>query len=147
MRVVGNLLWLILGGLEMALIYAIAGLISFVFIITIPFGVQAFKLASFSLWPFGRVMVPRQGASPGIAAIGNIIWLVFGGIWLAIGHLVAAFFNAILIITIPFAVAHLKLAGAALTPFGQTIVSHETARAQGAVPAVEVPPLRYPPSA
>ncbi len=73
MRVLGNILWLILGGLWMALIYAIAGIISFVFIITIPFGVQSFKLASFALWPFGRVMVSRPGASAGLSAIGNII--------------------------------------------------------------------------
>ncbi len=125
----------------MALAYALAGLISLVLIITIPFGVQAFKLASFALWPFGRVMVARPGASAGLSAIGNIIWILFGGIWLALGHLLAALVNAITIIGIPFAVAHLKLAGAALTPFGNTVVSIDQARVQGLPVSVEVKPI------
>ena len=141
MRLVGNILWLVFGGLFMAFMYALAGLIAFVFIVTIPFGVQSFKLASFTLWPFGRVMVARPGASAGLSAIGNIIWILFGGIWLAIGHVFAALLNAITIIGLPFAVAHLKLAGAALTPFGNRVVSIEDARAQGMAVSVEVAPI------
>ena len=141
MRLVGNILWLVFGGLFMAFMYALAGLIAFVFIITIPFGVQSFRLASFTLWPFGRVMVARPGASAGLSAIGNIIWILFGGIWLAIGHVFAALLNAITIIGLPFAVAHLKLAGAALTPVGNRVVSIEDARAQGMAVSVEVAPI------
>ena len=141
MRLVGNILWLVFGGLFMAFMYALAGLIAFVFIVTIPFGVQSLKLASFTLWPFGRVMVARPGASAGLSAIGNIIWVLFGGIWLAIGHVFAALLNAITIIGLPFAVAHLKLAGAALTPFGNRVVSIEDARAQGMAVSVEVAPI------
>ncbi len=131
MRLLGNILWLVLGGLWMALAYAVAGMIAFVLIITIPFGIQAFKLAGFALWPFGRVMVGRPRASPSLSAIGNIIWIIAAGIWLALGHLVAAVLNAVTIIGLPFAVAHLKLAGAALAPFGNTIVSVDEAQARG----------------
>ncbi|MBN2112862.1 MAG: YccF domain-containing protein [Acidimicrobiia bacterium] len=141
MRVIGNILWLLLGGLWLALGYAVAGLAAFFLIITIPFGIQAFKLAGFTLWPFGSVMVPRPGASAGLSAIGNVIWLFLAGIWLALGHLVAALVNAITIIGIPFAVAHLKLAGAALMPFGLTVVSAEEARRRGVAAAVTVEPL------
>ena len=141
MRVVGNILWLLLGGFWMALAYALAGIVSFLLIITIPFGVQAFKLAGFALWPFGRVMIPRADASVSLSAIGNIIWLLVAGIWLAIGHLFAAVLNAITIIGIPFAAAHLKLAGAALTPFGNTIVPVEEARKRGHDVRVLVEPI------
>ncbi len=122
MRVLGNVLWLLLGGLVLAIGYALAGLIAFVLIITIPFGIQSFKLASFSLWPFGRVLVRRPGASTVAAGVGNIIWFVVGGWWLALLHIIAAFLNAITIIGIPFAVAHLKLARVAAWPFGYSIV-------------------------
>ena len=121
MRVIGNILWLLLGGIELAIGYALAGLISFVLIITIPFGVAAFRLAGYALWPFGRVLVSKPGAGAG-STIANIVWILIAGIWLALGHLFAALINAITIIGIPFAVAHLKLAGAALTPFGHEVV-------------------------
>jgi uncharacterized membrane protein YccF (DUF307 family) len=119
-RLIGNILWLLLGGLEMALAYAIAGLLAFVLIVTAPLGVAAFRLASFSLWPFGRTLVAKPGAGIG-SGLGNVVWILVFGWWLALGHLVAAFLNAITIIGIPFAVAHLKLAGAALTPFGHEV--------------------------
>ena len=121
MRLIGNILWLLLGGIELAIGYALAGLISFVFIITIPFAVVSFRMAGYALWPFGRVLVRKPNAGVG-SGVANMIWMLIAGIWLAIGHLVAAFVNAITIIGIPFAVAHLKLAGAALTPFGHEVV-------------------------
>lgn len=121
MRVIGNVLWLLLGGLEMALAYAFFGLLSFVFIITIPFGVAAFRLAGFAFWPFGRVLVAKPAAGAG-SVLANIVWMLIAGIWLAIGHLVAAALNAITIIGIPFAIAHVKMAGTALTPFGHEVV-------------------------
>lgn len=121
MRVIGNILWLLLGGLELAVAYAFFGLLAFVFIITIPFGVVAFRMAGYALWPFGRVLVRKPGAGVG-SGLANLIWILIAGIWLAIGHLIAAVINAVTIIGIPFAVAHLKLAGAALTPFGHEVV-------------------------
>lgn len=122
MRLIGNILWLVFGGLVLAIGYAIAGVIMFVFIITIPFGIQSFKLASFSLWPFGRVLVARPGAGLVSSFVGNILWFFFGGFWTALGHLAAALLLAITIIGIPFAIAHLKLARVAAWPFGYTIV-------------------------
>jgi uncharacterized membrane protein YccF (DUF307 family) len=130
-RVIGNILWLILGGLALAFAYAVAGLICFVLIITIPFGVQAFKLAAFTLWPFGSAMVTIPGEVP--SAVGNVLWFILFGWWLALSHVIAGIVCAITIIGIPFAIAHFRLAGAALFPFGRTIVTIEEARAmQGA---------------
>lgn len=136
MRLIGNILWLLIGGIELAVGYALAGLVAFALIITIPAGVAAFRLAGFALWPFGRVLVRKQGAGAA-SGLANLIWFFVAGVWLAIGHLVFALLNALTIIGIPFAVAHLKLAGAALTPFG-----HEVAPigATGVVARVE--PLR-----
>jgi uncharacterized membrane protein YccF (DUF307 family) len=114
----------------MAIGYAIAGVFMFMLIITIPFGVQAFKMAGFALWPFGRVMVDISGRSGGcLNTVGNILWLLLAGIWLAIGHLISALFLAITIIGIPFAVANVKLAGAALVPFGRSVMSQAQADA------------------
>ena len=121
MRVIGNILWLVLGGLELAIAYVILGLLAILPIVTIPFAVVAFRLAGFALWPFGRVLVRKPAAGVG-STLGNIVWILIAGIWLALGHLFAALLTAITIIGIPFAVAHVKLAGAALTPFGHTVV-------------------------
>jgi uncharacterized membrane protein YccF (DUF307 family) len=136
MRLIGNILWVVLGGLFLALGYALAGLLMFVFVITIPFGIQAFKLASFSLWPFGRVLVARPGAGRATSFVGNVLWFVFGGLWMAIGHLFSALLLAITIIGIPFAVAHLKLARVAAWPFGYTIVPASMASGSEAVVSV-----------
>jgi uncharacterized membrane protein YccF (DUF307 family) len=121
MRTIGNVLWLVFGGIFMALGYAVAGLIAFVFIITIPFGLAAFRLASFTLWPFGRTLIknPSAGAP---STIGNILWVLLFGWWLALGHLVSAVLLAISIIGIPFAVVHVKLAATSLWPLGTMIV-------------------------
>jgi uncharacterized membrane protein YccF (DUF307 family) len=136
-RFIGNVLWLILGGLELAFVYAIAGLVMFVLIVTIPFGVQAFKLASYSLWPFGRVVVRRVDAGTVVSLIGNVIWFVFAGLWIALGHVFVALLLTITIIGIPFAIAHLKLARIAVWPFGYSIVPAATADPAAVVVGVE----------
>lgn len=105
----------------MAISYAAAGLIMLVTIIGVPFGIQAFKLAGFSLWPFGRMMVTKPGAGAG-SVLGNVLWFIFAGWWLALGHLGSALLFAITIIGIPFAIASVRLAGAALVPFGREVV-------------------------
>jgi uncharacterized membrane protein YccF (DUF307 family) len=105
----------------MALSYALAALVMFVLIITIPFALQSLKLASFSLWPFGRTIVKKPTAGAG-SVIGNLIWLLLAGWWLALGHLISAVFLVITIIGIPFAIAHMKLAATALWPMGREIV-------------------------
>ncbi len=122
MNLLLNLLWLVLAGWWLALAYVVAGVINIVLIITIPAGIQAFKLAGFALWPFGRAVVPIPGRSPTISAIMNIIWLVTGGFWLALAHVVAGVLLMITIIGIPLGVASMKMAGLALVPFGKTVV-------------------------
>jgi uncharacterized membrane protein YccF (DUF307 family) len=139
LRLLGNLIWLVLGGLVLALGYLLAGVVMCVLIITIPFGIASFRLAGYALWPFGRTIVDGpKGATGGLRLIGNVIWIVLAGLWIAIGHLVSAVLCAITIIGIPFAIAHVRLAGLALLPLGRRIVSIDEARALGAANAVSV---------
>ena len=127
MRILLNVIWLIFGGLPLAIGYALAGLLMCILIITIPFGIQAFKMASFTIWPFGRTLIKREEAGAG-SVIGNVIWILLAGWWLAIGHLVTAVVQAITIIGIPLAIANVKLIPISLWPFGREIVSVEEAR-------------------
>src|SRR5215216_4495644 len=106
MRLILNLIWLIFGGLWLALGYLLAALICFILIITIPFGFAALRIAVFALWPFGRTIVDKPGDHP-FALVGNIIWCVLCGIWLALGHVISAIAMAITIIGIPLALANL----------------------------------------
>ncbi len=122
MRTVGNILWLVLAGIWLAIGYVIAGIINCVFVITIPFGVQSFKLAGYALWPFGRVVVHRPDRDVALGCLGNGIWFVFGGIWLALAHLLAGVLLCLTVIGIPLGVASIKMAGLALAPFGKQIV-------------------------
>src|ERR1700734_3184082 len=121
MRLILNVIWLIFGGLWLALGYLLAALVCFLLIVTIPFGFAALRIASYALWPFGRTIIDRPGAGSG-ALIGNIIWVLLCGIWLAIGHLVSAVAMAITIIGIPLALANLKLIPVSLVPLGKDIV-------------------------
>lgn len=89
MRLILNLLWLLIAGLPLFLGYALAGAVLCLTIIGLPFGVQAFKLALFAAWPFGRVVVSVPGDGGALSAVGNILWLLVAGIWLALGHLIA----------------------------------------------------------
>jgi len=120
-RALLNIIWLVLSGFWLALGYALAGLLMCVLIITIPFGIQAFKLAGYVLWPFGRTVVKRPDAGAG-STIGNVIWFLLAGWWLAIEHLITAVALAVTIIGIPFAIANVKLVVAAVAPFGREIV-------------------------
>jgi len=117
-----NLIWLIFGGALVAIIYAIAGLICFVLIVTIPFGVAAFRMANYTIWPFGRSM--RKKPDAGIASgVGNIIWIVLFGWWLALTHLLLAVAQFVSLIGIPLGLANLKLVPISLVPLGHEIVS------------------------
>jgi uncharacterized membrane protein YccF (DUF307 family) len=120
MRLVLNIIWLIFGGLWLALGYLLAALICFLLIVTIPFGFAALRIASYALWPFGRTIVEKPGAGTG-ALVGNIIWLVLCGVWLAIGHLVSAVAMSLTIIGVPLALANLKLIPVSLVPLGKEI--------------------------
>ena len=137
LRLIGNILWFILGGFFMGLAWAFVGLFAFVSIIGIPWGRACFMIAGFTFWPFGREAVNREvvtghrdiGTGP-FGIIGNILWLLLAGWWLALGHLVSAALDFITIVGIPFGVQHVKLAGASLFPIGLTIV--ERSRPRGA---------------
>jgi len=121
MRFVLNVIWLIFGGLLLALGYALAGLICFILIITIPFGFAAFRMANYTLWPFGRTLVKKPTAGLG-SAIGNVIWFILAGWWLALGHIITAIAMFITIIGIPLGLANLKLVPVSVTPLGREIV-------------------------
>jgi len=116
-----NVIWLLFCGLWMALAYAVAALICFLLIITIPFGIASLRIASFVIWPFGRTAVPREDAGAA-SCLGNGIWLVVAGVWLAIAHVVTSIALAVTIIGIPFAWANLKLVPLSLMPLGMRIV-------------------------
>jgi uncharacterized membrane protein YccF (DUF307 family) len=137
-RLLLNIIWLVFGGLLMALGYAIAGIVMFILIITIPFGIASFRIAGFCLMPFGRTIVRRDDA--GVASlIGNIIWFILAGLWLALGHLLTGILMCLTIIGIPLGLANFKLIPVALTPFGREIVSVEEAKRLGLPAAVAVP--------
>lgn len=130
MRVLLNLIWLIVAGVATALGYVVAGLISFVLIVTIPFGVACFRLAGYALWPFGRTVVEKPGAGA-MSTIGNIVWFVFAGWWLALGQFVYGLVLMITIIGIPFGIAEWKLARLSLNPLGKDVVPVELAEMRG----------------
>ena len=127
-----NLIWVVFGGFVMATAWFVAGLVAAVSIIGLPWARACFNIALFSLWPFGREAVPRQyltgrediGTGP-LGLVGNVIWLLVFGIWLAIGHLLAAVACGITIIGIPFAFQHVKLAGISLAPIGMAVVDSD----------------------
>lgn len=121
MRTLLNLLWLVLGGFWLALGYVFAGIVAFIFIITIPAGVASFRMAAYALWPFGKSVVSKPGAGTG-SALMNIVWFVIAGLWLAIGHVTTAAAQAVTIIGIPLAVANLKMIPVTCFPFGKEIV-------------------------
>lgn len=105
----------------MAILYALAGLLGFLLIITIPFGVAAFRIASYVLWPFGRSVVIRRNAGLG-SLIGNVIWILLFGWWLAVGHLTSGITLCLTIIGIPLGIANFKLIPISLIPLGVEIV-------------------------
>jgi uncharacterized membrane protein YccF (DUF307 family) len=116
-----NVIWLVLSGLWMALAYVVAGIICFLLIITIPFGIASLRIAGYVLWPFGRTTVTRRDS--GVASlIGNVIWVVLFGWWLALGHLLTGFALCLTIIGIPLGLASFKIIPITLMPLGVQIV-------------------------
>ena len=124
MRLLLNVIWLILCGWWMAILYLIAGIVCFILIITIPFGIAAFRIASYVLWPFGRSIEVRREAGIG-SVIGNIIWIILIGWWLAIGHLTSGIVLCLTIIGIPLGLANFKMIPISLIPLGVRIVSSD----------------------
>jgi len=121
MRTVLNVIWLVLCGIWMALGYDVAGIICCILIITIPFGIASFRMANYALWPFGRSVVRKPTAGV-MSLIGNIIWLLLAGIWLAIGHITTGLAMCLTIIGIPLGIASFKMVPVSLLPLGAEIV-------------------------
>jgi uncharacterized membrane protein YccF (DUF307 family) len=123
MNIFGNIIWLIFGGIIIAVEYFVGSIILMITIVGIPFGLQTLKMASLALWPFGRDTRVHQRAAGCLHIFMNVIWLLCGGLWIALSH---AFFGTLLCITIigiPFGLQHFKLAAVALSPFGRDIVT------------------------
>ncbi|NUT92199.1 MAG: YccF domain-containing protein [Saccharothrix sp.] len=121
MRIILNLIWLVLSGFWLAIGYVLTGIVCCVLIITIPWGLASFRIANYALWPFGRQVVDRPDAgAPSL--IGNVIWIVVAGIWLAIGHVVTGVLLCVTIIGIPLGVANFKMVPVSLMPLGKVIV-------------------------
>ena len=121
MRTLGNILWFVLAGLWLAIGYVLAGLLAFVLIVTIPFGIASFRLAGFVIWPFGRTTTWRRDAGVW-SVIGNVVWVIFFGWELALVHLVTGLLLMVTIIGIPFGVACWKMIPLSLVPLGREIV-------------------------
>jgi uncharacterized membrane protein YccF (DUF307 family) len=129
-RLLGNIIWFVFAGFWLFLGYLLAALLCFILIVTIPFGVAALRIAFFAVWPFGRTVVPQPDKGVG-SAIGNIIWFVLGGWYLALLHILTGVILCLTIIGIPLGVANFKLITVSLRPFGREIVSVDEARRRG----------------
>ena len=123
MSLLGNLIWLIFGGIVIAIEYFIGSVILMITIIGIPFGIQTLKMAALAIWPFGRDTRVHERASGCLYIIMNIIWLLTGGLWIALTHAIFGLILCITIIGIPFGLQHFKLTAIALSPFGRDIVN------------------------
>ena len=122
MRTLLNIIWLVLAGIWLALGYCIAAVLMAITIIGLPFAKQAVKLAGYAIWPFGRVLVPATTRHKGLSVVGNFLWFILAGWWLALEHLIVGILLCTTIIGIPLGVGAFKMAGAALVPFGKEVV-------------------------
>ncbi len=122
MNAVLNIIWLLLGGIWLALGYFLAGIVCCVLIVTIPFGIASFRIGAYALWPFGRKVVDKGGRTYVLSTLGNVIWILVAGIWIALAHVLTAIAQAVTIIGIPLAIANLKMIPVSLTPLGKEIV-------------------------
>ena len=138
MRLIGNVMWFLMGGLLMGLGWCLAGAVALLTIVGIPWAKACFVIGQFSFFPFGNEAVSRRNLTQtddigtgALGLLGNVIWFVFAGFWLAIGHLGSALLCFVTIIGIPFGIQHLKLAGIALAPIGKIVVPKEVAASRG----------------
>jgi len=121
MKILGNIIWLLFGGILIALEYCIASLLMMITIVGIPFGIQTMKLAVLALWPFGREVTDGGNSGGCLYVLMNVIWILLGGVWICLSHLVFGLLLCITIVGIPFGKQHIKMAALALTPFGKNI--------------------------
>ena len=122
MKLLGNLIWLVFGGIIISVEYLISSVLLMVTIVGIPFGLQTLKLAILALWPFGARIRMKESGSGCLSTLMNLIWIIIGGFWISLTHVFFGVLFAITIVGIPFARQHFKMAGLALTPFGKEIV-------------------------
>ncbi|MEJ5997283.1 YccF domain-containing protein [Corynebacterium sp. H130] len=125
MKTILNIIWVITGGIWLALSYWVAGVIACLFVVTIPAGVASFRIANYILWPFGRTVVQPVGGDSAMGAISNVIWFLVAGLWLAIGHVTTAAAQAVTIIGLPLAWANIKMIPVTCFPFGKKVVSSD----------------------
>ncbi|KRV50811.1 hypothetical protein AQ490_13690 [Wenjunlia vitaminophila] len=121
MKTILNVIWLIFSGIWLAIAYVVAGIVCCLLIITIPFGIASFRIAGYALWPFGRTTVVRRDAGA-MSAIGNVIWILVAGWWLALSHVVTGIVLCLTIVGIPLGIANFKLIPVSLVPLGRQIV-------------------------
>ena len=122
MKALLNIIWLVLAGFWMAIAYGVAAILLAITIVGLPFAKQSLKLGGYALWPFGRALVQSPTRHEGLSVIGNVLWFVLAGWWLALGHLLTGIALCLTIIGIPLGIADIKMAGAALVPFGRQVV-------------------------
>lgn len=125
MNLILNLIWVVFGGFFLALGYFFFGIIACLFIVTIPAGVASFRMAAFAIWPFGRTVVEPDRGTGGFSTLGNVIWFLVAGLWLALGHVTTAVAQAVTIVGIPLALANLKMIPVTCFPFGRKIVDSD----------------------
>ena len=123
MKTLGNIIWILFGGLHIAIEYFIAGLILMITIVGIPFGLQSIKLGVLAIWPFGSKVKWKESQPGCLSVFMNVLWFFVGGIWIFLTHVFYGLLLCITIVGIPFGMQHFKFAGIALTPFGRTVVS------------------------
>ncbi|APF41362.1 YccF domain-containing protein [Neomicrococcus aestuarii] len=121
-----NVIWLLFGGLWLALGYFVAGIICCILIVTIPFGIASFRIGLYALWPFGQTIVDRGPAPAPFSTIGNVLWIIVAGWWIALGHILTAIPMFVSIIGIPLGIANLKLIPVSLVPLGKVIVPSDS---------------------
>jgi uncharacterized membrane protein YccF (DUF307 family) len=121
MKTIGNLLWLIVAGFWLALGYALAAVVMTLLVVTAPFGIASWRLATYVIWPFGRTVVARPGAGAA-STLGNILWFILAGLWIAIGHVISGLLLCLTVVGIPFGVVSFRLAVLALAPLGKEVV-------------------------
>ena len=136
MRTLGNVIWFVFGGAFTGLLWWLIGMVAFISIVGIPWGRACFVIGQLSFFPFGNEVISRDEltlredvGTGGLGMVGNIIWFVLAGIWLAIAHFALAVFWCVTLIGIPFALQHLKLAGISIAPIGKAVVSSDLATA------------------
>ena len=122
MKLLGNIIWLVFGGIELALGYIFSGALLCLTVVGIPFGWQLFKLSALALWPFGKEVRQKDQGTGCLPLLMNLLWIIIGGFWLAVGHAFLGLVFSVTVIGIPFGLQHFKLAALILTPFGHEVV-------------------------